>query len=127
MVDTVEQHGIAAEKVILLGFSQGACLATEFAARNARRWGGVCGLSGGLIGPPGTPREYQGSLNHTPVFLGCSDVDFHIPVERVYESEEVLRSLGGDVTTQIYPGMGHTINEDELQHVQRIVDAVLVD
>jgi phospholipase/carboxylesterase len=127
MVDTVEQHGIAAEKVILLGFSQGACLATEFAARNARRWGGVCGLSGGLIGPPDTPRDYQGSLNHTPVFLGCSDVDFHIPVERVYESEEVLRSLGGDVTTQIYPGMGHTINEDELQHVQRIVDAVLVD
>lgn len=125
LVSRVDESGIAAERVILLGFSQGACLASEFAARNARRYGGVCGLSGGLIGPPGASRDYAGSLEETPVFLGCSDVDFHIPVERVYETETVLRALGGDVTAQIYPGMGHTINEDEIAHVQRIVDGVL--
>jgi phospholipase/carboxylesterase len=125
LVADVESAGVPPERIILLGFSQGACLATEFAARNARRFGGVCGLSGGLIGPPGTDREYPGSLENTPVFLGCSDVDFHIPVERVYETEEVLRKMGGDVTAQIYPGMGHTINRDEIEHVQRIVDSVL--
>jgi phospholipase/carboxylesterase len=125
LVADVESAGVPPERIILLGFSQGACLAAEFAARNARRFGGVCGLSGGLIGPPGTDREYPGSLENTPVFLGCSDVDFHIPVERVYETEEVLRKMGGDVTAQIYPGMGHTINRDEIEHVQRIVDSVL--
>lgn len=125
LVADVEAAGVPAEKIVLLGFSQGACLATEFAARNARRYGGVCGLSGGLIGPPGTEREYPGSLDGTPVFLGCSDVDAHIPVDRVHETEEVLRALGGDVTKQIYPGMGHTINRDEIQHIQQIVDGVL--
>lgn len=125
LINGVEEAGIGTDRIILLGFSQGACLATEFVARNAGRYGGVCGLSGGLIGPPGTPREYSGSLEGTPVFLGCSDVDFHIPVERVYETEEVLRTLGGDVTAQIYPGMGHTINRNEIEHVQRIVDQVL--
>ena len=75
----VEEAGIAPERAILLGFSQGACLALEYAARHARRWGGVVGLSGGLIGPDGTPRDYPGSLAGTPVFLGCSDVDPHIP------------------------------------------------
>ena len=125
LVADVEAAGVPAEKIVLLGFSQGACLATEFAARNARRYGGVCGLSGGLIGPPGTEREYPGSLDGTPVFLGCSDVDSHIPVDRVHETEEVLRALGGDVTKQIYPGMGHTINRDEIQHIQQIVDGVL--
>jgi phospholipase/carboxylesterase len=125
MVLTAESHGIPSEKIILLGFSQGACLATEFAVRNARRWGGVCGFSGGLIGPPGTSRDYDGSLDGTPVFLGCSDVDFHIPVERVHETEEVMRSMGAKVTANIYPGMGHTIIEDEVQHVQSIIDQVL--
>ncbi len=125
LVTSMEESGVPAERIILLGFSQGACLATEFAARNARRYGGVCGLSGGLIGPPGTSRDYAGSLDGTPVFLGCSDVDFHIPVERVYETEETMRALGGDVTAQIYPGMGHTINQDEIEHVQRIIDQVL--
>jgi phospholipase/carboxylesterase len=127
IVLTIESRGIPSEKIVLLGFSQGACLSTEFAVRNARRWGGVCGLSGGLIGPPGTPRDYTGSLDGTPVFLGCSDVDSHIPVERVYETEEVMRSMGGDVTANIYPGMGHTIIHDEVQHVQEIIDKVLAD
>src|SRR6185436_7076805 len=89
--------GIPPERTILLGFSQGACLTTEFAARNAARFGGIVGLSGGLIGPDDTPRDYPGSLAGTPVFLGCSDVDFHIPKERVNFTAEVLQRLGGKV------------------------------
>lgn len=109
---------------MLLGFSQGACLALEYAARNAERFGGVVGLSGGLIGPPGTPREYAGSLDGTPVFLGCSDADSHIPLSRVQESTRVLSSLDADVTEQIYPGMGHTIVADEVKHVRRMLSAI---
>ena len=82
------------------------------------------GLSAGLIGPPGTPRNYAGTLAGTPVFIGCSDVDFHIPLARVHESAEVLRRLGGDVTERIYPGLGHTINDDEIAHVGRILAAL---
>ena len=115
--------GIPPERTLLLGFSQGACLATEFAARHARRYGGVAALSGGLIGPDGTPRDYAGSLEGTPVFLGCSDVDSHIPAERVRLSAEVLRRLGGDVTMRLYPGMGHTINEDEIAMLQAMMEA----
>ncbi|MEP7357982.1 MAG: dienelactone hydrolase family protein [Anaerolineales bacterium] len=110
--------GIPPERTLLLGFSQGACLATEFAARHARRYGAVIGLSGGLIGPDGTPRDYPGSLAGTPVFLGCSDVDFHIPKERVDHTAEVLARLGGQVTKRLYPNMGHTTNEDELDFVR---------
>ena len=95
------QRSIEAERTILIGFSQGACLALEFAARNARRYGAVVGLSGGLIGPDGTPRDYAGSLEGTPVFLGCSDVDFHIPKERVDLSAAVLQQLGGVVEVLI--------------------------
>ncbi len=122
--DTLAQvatEAIPPERTVLLGFSQGACLATEFAARHARRYGGVAGLSGGLIGPDGTPRNYSGSLKGTPVFLGCSDVDAHIPTERVRLTAKVLEGLGGDVTTRLYPGMGHTINEDELTAVREIM------
>ena len=99
---------------MLLGFSQGACLTLEFVARNARRYGGVVGLSGGLIGPDGMPRDYSGLLAGTLVFLGCSDVDFHVPKERVLLSAEVLERLGGDVTMRLYRGMGHTVNQDEI-------------
>lgn len=113
--------GIPAERTILLGFSQGACLASEFVARNARRYGGLAGLSGGLIGPDGTPRDYPGALDGTPVFLGCSDVDPHIPAARVQHSAEVLRRLGGDVTASLYPGMGHTVNEDEIEFVRQLM------
>ena len=113
--------GVPLDRTILLGFSQGACLALEFAARNARRYGGVAGLSGGLIGPDDAPRDYAGSLAGTPIFLGCSDVDFHIPRERVQESRRVLAALGGDVTERLYPGMGHTINRDEIAAVQGMI------
>ena len=118
-------HGLAPDRVVLLGFSQGGCLALEYTARHARRYGGVVGLSAGLIGPPGTPRNYAGTLAGTPVFIGCSDVDFHIPLARVHESTEVLRRLGGDVTERIYPGLGHTINDDEIAHVRRILAAAV--
>ena len=121
----LSEHGLPPDRVVLLGFSQGGCLALEYTARHARRYGGVVGLSAGLIGPPGTPRNYAGTLAGTPVFIGCSDVDFHIPLARVHESTEVLRRLGGDVTERIYPGLGHTINDDEIAHVRRILAAAV--
>lgn len=124
VVEDLEREGMPSERIVLLGFSQGACLALEFAARNARRFGGVIALSGGLIGPEGTPRNYPGSLAGTPVFLGCSDVDSHIPLARVHESTDVLRKLGGDVTEKIYPGMGHTIVQDEVDHVKKILSGI---
>jgi predicted esterase len=117
----VDSTGLGAEQVAILGFSQGACLALEFAARHPRRYAAVIALSGGLIGPPGTPRDYAGSMEKTPVFLGCSDVDVHIPVERVRESAEVFRRLGAVVDERIYPGMGHTINDDELNAVRTLI------
>lgn len=117
----LSEHGFPAERTILLGFSQGACLACEYVARNALRYGGLDGLSGGLIGPPGTPRNYAGSLEGTPVFLGCSDVDPHIPKERVEETAQVLTDLGGEVTMRLYPQMGHTINQDELNTVRQLM------
>ncbi len=124
LLERLAGAGIPAERTMLLGFSQGACLTLEFAARNARRYGGVVGLSGGLIGPDGTPRDYAGSLVGTPVFLGCSDIDPHIPKERVEESAEVLRRLGGDVTARLYPRMGHMVNRDELRFVQGMMGGV---
>src|SRR3954452_22391524 len=116
--------GIPPEKTLFLGFSQGACLASEFVARHARRYGGLAVLSGALIGPDGTPRDYPGSLDGTPVFLGCSDIDMHIPKERVLESETVLRALGGTVEARLYSGMGHTVNQDEIAFVHGMLDAV---
>jgi predicted esterase len=116
--------GIPATRIILGGFSQGACLATEYVARQASLrgpLGGVLGFSGGLIGPPGTDFSYPGSLQGMPVFLGCSDVDFHIPKERVQETADALRALGAEVEMVLYPGMGHTINEDEIERARRIV------
>ena len=117
--------GIPAEHTILLGFSQGACLTLEFAARNARRFGGIMGLSGALIGPDDTPRDYGGSLAGTPVYLGCSDADLHVPKERVDETAEVMRKMGGNVTERLYPNMDHTINQDEIDFVRGIMDIVL--
>jgi predicted esterase len=123
VLERMAAAGIPPERTVLLGFSQGACLALEFAARHARRYGGVAGLSGGLIGPDGTPRDYAGSLEGTLVFLGCSDVDFHIPAQRVERSAEVMQGLGAEVTMRLYPGMGHTVNLDEVQFVREMMDA----
>lgn len=114
LVEQIRAAGVPDARIALIGFSQGACLATEYAARNARRWGVIGGLSGGLIGPSGTVFEYPGSLDDTPVLLGCSDVDPHIPVERVHETRDALQALGARVDERIYPGMGHTVNDDEI-------------
>lgn len=124
VLDQVVAAGIPPDRIMLLGFSQGACLAIEFSARHARRYGGVACLSGGLIGPDGTPRDYPGSLDGSSVFLGCSDVDAHIPKERVEHSAEVMRQLGADVTMRIYPGLGHVINDDEREHVRSMMAAI---
>lgn len=118
----LEQLGFSRENIVLLGFSQGACLAAEFAARNTTRYGGVIAFSGGLIGPEGTPRAYAGSLEQTPVFLGCSDVDAHIPKARVLESAEIMKGLGAAVDARIYPGMGHTVNEEEIGVAKTIIE-----
>jgi phospholipase/carboxylesterase len=126
LVTTLLARGFAAERIMLLGFSQGACLTSEFSIRHPRRYGGVMALSGGLIGPPGTTwDDVTTSLDGTPVFLGCSDVDPHIPAERVRESEAVFRRLGAAVTRKLYPGMGHIVSGDEIENVQRVMDEVL--
>jgi predicted esterase len=117
----IADHAIPAERIVILGFSQGGCLGLEFAARHARRYGGVVGLSAGVIGPPGTPRTYGGSLAGTPVFLGCSDVDPHIPLFRVNESADVFRRLDGIVDERIYPNMGHSVNRDEVEAVKALL------
>lgn len=124
LVTEVEAARIPTNRIILAGFSQGACLASEFMARNARRYGGLLAFSGGLIGPPGTARNYAGSLEGTPVFLGCSDVDFHIPKERVQETAELFTRLGADVTMRLYPGMAHTIIQDEIDAANKIVTSL---
>lgn len=125
LIAHLDEAKLPPEKIALLGFSQGACLALEFVARNPRRYGGVFALSGGLIGETIASGDYAGSLDGTPVFLGCSDVDPHIPLARVQESAAIMGALGGDVTERIYPGMGHTIVEDEIVHIRRIVSAMI--
>jgi predicted esterase len=127
-IDALVKHlnvqGISSERVMLLGFSQGACLALEYTARHPTRYGGVVGLSGALIENGDQPRVYSGSLDGTPVFLGCSDVDFHIPVQRVLRSEAVLRGLGADVTATLYPSMGHLVTPEEIDVVGEMVRAL---
>ena len=115
------EETIPGERVILLGFSQGACLTLEFAARHARRYGGVVGLSGGLIGPDGTPRDYPGDFAGTPAFLGCSDIDPHIPKERVLEAGDAFKRMGAEVVVRLYPGMLHTVSADEIRSVNELI------
>ena len=118
----LESAGFARENIVLMGFSQGACLALEFAARNPAIYGGVVALSGGLIGPDGGMYDYQGSLGGTPVFLGCGAVDEHIPEARVMLSGGVLKELGAKVDARIYPGMGHTFNQEEVAEANLIIE-----
>lgn len=122
IISKLNALGIPDNKIFLLGFSQGACLASEFVARNPKRYAGLFALSGGLIGPSIDPKSYSGNLEKTPIFLGCSDVDFHIPKERVNESAEVFEQLGASVVKKLYPGMGHLVNNDEIQHIQRTIN-----
>lgn len=121
LINRLEAEGIPATRVALLGFSQGACLATEYAARHPRRYGAVIGFSGGVIGPPEHDFGYTGSLEGTPVFLGCSDTDPHIPLERVEQTATLLDGLGAAVDKRIYPGMPHTIIPDEIEAAQGLL------
>ena len=116
--------GLPTERIALLGFSQGACLALEFALRRAERLGAVIGLSGGLIGDKVAPATGRGMLDGMPVLLGCSEHDPHIPIARVRETDTVMRALGAEVVTRIYPGSGHGINEDEVGIARRILARV---
>ena len=121
LVEQLEADGVTSDRVILMGFSQGACLTSEFAARHARRYAGIATLSGGLIGPPGTSRAYDRSFEGTPVLIGCSDVDPHIPLARVQETAEVFRRMNAQVDERIYPNMPHTINTDEIAAVANLL------
>jgi predicted esterase len=115
---------VPANRVVLLGFSQGACLMLEYAARRCRRYGAVIGLSGALIGPPDTSRDYQGSLAGTPVFLGCGDQDQYVSTGQVKAAGAALRGLGGQVAVRLYPGMGHVVSADELAEVKERMAAL---
>jgi predicted esterase len=123
LVEDCAQQGVPAERLVVMGFSQGACLTLEFAARHPRRYAAVIAFTGGLIGPPDTPRDYAGDFAGTPIFIGSSDVDPHVPLERVRESTAVFRRMGGRVDERIYPRMAHTINADELQAVDALLAA----
>lgn len=121
-VAEAEQGGIPADRIYLLGFSQGACLATEWAARNARRYGGLFALSGGVIGERVARENYRAQLGGMPAFLGCSDVDSHIPAARVRETAAVLEELGAEVDLRLYRGMGHTVNQDEIEAIVAVLE-----
>ncbi|MGE5608430.1 MAG: alpha/beta hydrolase [Bacillota bacterium] len=121
IVTDLVARGVPSQRLAILGFSQGACLTLEFVARHPRRYGAVIGLTGGLIGPPDSSRNYRGSLDGTPVFLGSGDPDPHVPFNRVQETAAVLKNLGAKVELRRYPGMPHTINADELDACRRML------
>lgn len=121
VVKTVEENGISKENIYFLGFSQGACLALEFTARNASKYGGVVAFTGGLIGETISEETYSGNFENTPIFIGTSDPDFHVPVERVNETEMLLKKMGALVTKKIYENMGHTISQDEINLANELV------
>jgi len=129
VLDGLVREAVAAsvprERIVLLGFSQGACLMSEYAVRHAGRYGGVVAFSGGLIGPPGTSWNHAGDFAGTPVFLGCSDVDSHVPKTRVDESAAVFARMGAEVDERIYPGMPHLVNDDEIAAALAIVRGVV--
>ena len=124
LVRAAEEAGIAPRYIALAGFSQGACLALEYAARNPRRYGAVLAFSGGLIGETIAAGDYSGSLDGTPVFIGCSDVDPFIPLDRVIQSSAIMKTLGAGVIERIYPGAGHTVLADEVEHARRLLDGM---
>jgi len=123
LVERVEPH-VPAQRMMLLGFSQGACLTLEWAARHARRYGAVVGLSGGLIGPDGTPRDYPDGFDEAPVFLGCSDVDPYISKDRVAEAADVFKRMGAVVTVRLYAGMAHMVSAEEIAVIRELVESI---
>ncbi|MBO6522747.1 MAG: dienelactone hydrolase family protein [Balneolaceae bacterium] len=125
IIKKLNAQGIANDHIFLLGFSQGACLASEYAVRNPDKYAGVIALSGGVIGDSINPSEYVGDLKETPMFMGCSDVDAHIPVQRLDETQKVFEKLGAKVQKKIYPGMGHLVNEDEIRNINTLIEQSL--
>jgi predicted esterase len=125
LVSQVEASGIRRDRIVILGFSQGACLTTEFAIRNASPFGGFVAFSGGAIGPPGTKWDETGRFDGTPIFFGCSNVDPHIPEPRVIESAELCERMGATVTRRIYPGMGHLVNDDEIAWARALLESLI--
>lgn len=124
LVARVEASGVPKSRIVMLGFSQGACLTSEFAVRHAARFGGFVILTGGAIGPAGTAWNYPGNFAGTPIFMGCSDRDAHVPEARVRETAEVFTRMGAAVDVRIYPGMGHVVNEDEIAAARGILDGI---
>lgn len=118
---SLEAEGVRKQDIYFLGFSQGACLTLEFVARNAARYGGVVAFTGGLIGDKIYRDNYKGDFNQTPVFIGSSDPDFHVPVERVYATANILNEMGAFATEKVYANMGHTINQDEIDMANSLV------
>jgi len=125
IVKDIETHGIPVEKIFIGGFSQGACLASEYVIRNPRRYGGLIVFSGGYIGPLDKQRQADGNLDGMPVFLGCSDGDPHIPLRRVKETTALLEVMGAKVIEKIYPNMGHTIIDDEIEQARQLISESL--
>ena len=121
LVAELNSKGIASGNIYFLGFSQGACLTLEFVTRHANKYGGVVAFTGGLIGDKIYPESYKGSFQNTPVFLGTSNPDPHVPVERVYATGNILRDMNATVTEKVYNNMGHTINEDEIEVANKII------
>jgi len=122
VVEDLVRQGCPRSSIVVLGFSQGACLASEYLYRHPQKYGGLVAFSGGLIGPPGTTWQSEGRFDRTPVFLGCSDVDAHVPKTRVNESAAVFARMGADVNERIYPGMGHLVSDDEIAQARAILD-----
>jgi len=122
-VAEITASGISADNIYFMGFSQGACLTLEYVTRHAKRYGGVVAFTGGLIGDKIYPANYQGDFEQTPVFIGSSNPDPHVPVERVYASSNILRNMHAAVTEKVYEQMGHTINQDEVTQANRLVFA----
>ncbi len=115
------EAGISPENIYLFGFSQGACLTLEFTARNARKLGGIAAIIGGLIGEKINRTNYKGDFAQTPVFIGTSDPDFHVPVARVYATANILKEMNAAVTEKVYNGVGHTINQDEIALINKLI------
>jgi phospholipase/carboxylesterase len=124
LIDLYHDAGLSSEQIVLMGFSQGACLALEFAARHPQGYGAIVGFSGGLIGASVEFQHYYGSMEGTPIFLGCSEEDPHIPAERVDETAKLFRYLDASVTEKLYENLGHTINQDELSHARDLIEDI---
>lgn len=124
LVARAEAAGVPRHRIVVGGFSQGACLTSEFAVRHPARYGGLLIFSGGAIGAPGTTWTTDGNFSGTPVFLGCSDIDAHVPETRVRETADVFTRLGANVTLRIYPGMGHLVNDEEIALAQAVLDGL---